>query len=254
MQSKTDIGFGKKIRAAWLDSALDHAAAGQPFDEVRNALGKEIAANNPGPEAIRKIQAALKRVWFTPPDYCLPLRNHALHLFHKNASPNTRLLLHWGMCIAAYPFIGSVAETLGRLLKLQKEARLADVERRIREQHGDRDFVSRITKYDVSSFLDWGVVAETKKRGVYQLTKPIRPHSCELAWLVEAVLISRDKTQIPFSELCNHPALFPIALDTLNTSVLQSNPRLRIERQSLNQEYVFLVTAPSVSSSKSTTP
>jgi len=254
MQSKTDIGFGKKIRAAWLDSALDHAAASQPFDEVRSALAKEIAANNPGPEAIRKIQAALKRVWFAPPDYCLPLRNDAIRLFHKNSSPSTRLLLHWGMCMSAYPFIGSVAETLGRLLKLQKEARLADVERRIREQHGDRDFVSRITKYDVSSFLDWGVVAETKNRGVYQLTKSIRPHSGEqLAWLVEAVLISRDKTQIRFSELCNHPSLFPIALDTLNTSVLQSNPRLRIERQSLNQEYVFLVTAPSASSSKSPT-
>jgi hypothetical protein len=255
MQSKTDIGFGKKIRAAWLDSALEHTAAGQPFDEVRNALGKEIAASNPGPEAIRKVQTALKRVWFSPPDYCLPLKNDALRLFHKNSSAATRLLLHWGMCISAYPFIGSVAETLGRLLKLQKEARLADVERRIREQHGDRDFVSRITKYDVSSFLDWRVVAETKKRGVYQLVKPIPPHSGEqLAWLVEAVLISRDKTQIPFSELCNHPALFPIALDTLNTSILQSNPRLRVERQSLNQEYVFLVAPPSASSPKSNTP
>lgn len=244
MQSKTDIGFGKKIRAAWLDSALDHAAAGQSFDQVKDALAKEIAANNTGPEAIRKIQAALKRVWFAPPDYCLPLRNDALRMFDKNASPATRLLLHWGMCIAAYPFIGSVAETLGRLLKLKKEARLADVERRIREQHGDRDFVSRITKYNVSSFLDWGVVAETKKRGVYQLSKPTRPHSGEqLAWLAEAVLISRDKTQMPFSELCNHPALFPIALDTLNASVLQSNPRLRVERQSLNQEFVFLEVA-----------
>src|SRR5687767_14117256 len=104
MQSKTDIGFGKKIRIAWLDSALNHAAAGQSFDQVKDALGKEIAATNPGPEAIRKIHAALKRVWFTPPDYCLPLRNDALRLFHKNTSAATRLLLHWGMCIAAYPF------------------------------------------------------------------------------------------------------------------------------------------------------
>lgn len=241
MQSKTDIGFGKKIRAAWLDSALEQAAAGRSFDQVKDALAKEIAANNSGPEAIRKIQTALKRVWFVPPDYCLPLRNDALRLFHKNASPATRFLLHWGMSIAAYPFIGSVAETLGRLLKLQKEARLADIERRIREQHGDRDFVSRITRYDVSSFLDWGAVTEAKKRGVYQLAKPTRPHSSEqVAWLAEAVLISRDKTQTQFSELCNHPALFPIALDAFNSSILQSNPRLKLVRQSLNQEYILL--------------
>lgn len=244
MQTKTDIGFGKKIRADWLDSALDHVAAGQTFEEVKSALAKEIAAHNPGPEAIRKVQTALKRVWFTPPDYCLPLRDDALRLYRKHDSPATRLLLHWGMCMAAYPFVGTVAETMGRLLKLQKEAHVSDVVRRIREQHGDRAFVKRITQYDISSFLDWGVVIETKQRGVYQLTKLIRPQSGDqLAWLVEAVLISRDKTQIAFSELCSHPALFPIALDTFNISHLQDRPRLRVERQSLNQEFVFLEAA-----------
>jgi len=42
------------------------------------------------------------------------------------------------------------------------------------------------------------------------------------------------------SELCNHPALFPFVLDKLNAAVLQNNRRLRIERQGLNQEFVFL--------------
>jgi hypothetical protein len=126
-------------------------------------------------------------------------------------------------------------------MKLQKEAHIADVLRRVREQHGDRAFVKRITQYDISSFLDWGVVSETKQRGVYQLAKLIRPQNGDqLAWLAEAVLISRNKSQIAFSELCTHPALFPIALDTLNISHLQDRPRLRVERQSLNQEFVFL--------------
>jgi hypothetical protein len=131
-------------------------------------------------------------------------------------------------------------------LKLQKEAHIADVMRRIREQHGDRAFVNRITQYDISSFLDWGVVIEAKQRGVYQVAKLIHPHSGDhLVWLAEAVLISRDKPQIAFSELCTHPALFPIALDTLNVSHLQDRPRLRVERQSLNQEFVFLDPAQS---------
>jgi hypothetical protein len=204
-------------------------------------LAKEIAANNPGPEAIRKVQTAIKRVWFSPPDYCQALRDDALRLQRKHDSPATRLLLHWGMCLTAYPFIGTVAETMGRLVKLQKEAHIADILRRVCEQHGDRAFVKRITQYDISSFLDWGVVAETKQRGVYQATKLIRPHNGEqLAWLAEAVMISRSKTQIPISELCNHHALFPIALETLNAATLQHNPRLRVERQGLNREFVFL--------------
>jgi hypothetical protein len=84
-------------------------------------------------------------------------------------------------------------------------------------------------------------VAETKQRGVYQPTKPIRPHhGDQLAWLAEAVMISRDKTQITLTELCNHNALFPFALESLNAAILQRNPHLRVERQGLNQEFVFL--------------
>ena len=110
------------------------------------------------------------------------------------------------MTIAAYPFVGSVGETLGRLLRLQHEAHRADIHRRLREQHGDRDFVNRITRYDVSSFLDWGIVDEAKKAGVYLPGKQIQPRNAEqLSWLAEAVLISRDENQMALSKLSHHP-------------------------------------------------
>jgi hypothetical protein len=244
MQSKTDMGFGKKIRADWLDSALYHAAAGRSFEEVRKALASEIAAHNSGAEAIRKIQTGLKRVWFTPPDYCSALRDYALRLYRKNDSPATRMLLHWGMCLSAYPFIGTVAETIGRLLKLQKEARLADIERRIREQHGDRGFVSRITRYDVSSFVDWGIIRESTKAGFYLPGTEFQVRNSEqLSWLAEAVLIWRDESQMPFAQLFHHPILFPFRLETFHASIISGNPRLKIERQSMNEEFVALRSA-----------
>ena len=74
------------------------------------------------------------------------------------------------------------------------------------------------------------------------LNTPIE-ESALFAWLTEAVLISRDKPQIAFSQLCTHPALFPIALDTFTISHLQDRQRLRVERQCLNQEFVFLEAA-----------
>jgi hypothetical protein len=66
MQSRNDIGFGKKIRACWLESALDQAAAGMAFDQAKHVLAKEIAAENPGPEAIRKIQTFSARTILQP--------------------------------------------------------------------------------------------------------------------------------------------------------------------------------------------
>ena len=244
MRTKVEIVFRRKVRCIWLDQGLSLAAQGVLWSEAKPVLAKEIAAENSGAVTVSKVLEHIRRIWFEPPDDALALRADALSLHHADASSGTTFLLNWGMMIAAYPFIGSAAEALGRLLKLQKEALREDVQRRLREQYGDRDFVNRVARYTVSSFLDWGVIVETGQRGVYQPTKPICPNSGGgLAWLAEAVMISCRKTQVPFSELCNHPALFPIAMDTLNASVLLSNPRLRVERQSLNQLFVFLSVA-----------
>src|ERR1035437_5229494 len=156
MQYKRDIGFGKKIRAKWLDSALGAAAQGKCFEAVKEGLSWEIAAENAGPEAVRKILACINRVWFNPPDYCRQLHQDALRLFRQGTASEITGFLHWGMSVAAYPFVGSVAESIGRFVKLQGEARITDIARRLHERFGDRDFVQRIARYNVSSFLDWG--------------------------------------------------------------------------------------------------
>jgi len=244
MQAKIEIAFRRKVRAVWLDHGLALAAQNVPWIEAKSTLASEVAADNSGAETIRKALEHVRRIWFDTPQPARALRADALKHFHADHSPATRRLLNWGMAIAAYPFVGSVAEACGRLLKLQHEANRADIQRRLREQHGDRDFVNRITRYDVSSFLDWGVIVESRKTGVYLPGKRDKPGNGEqLAWLAEAVLISRNRTQISIVELGNHPALFPIALDTFNASMLKGNPRIRVERQGLNQEFVLLETA-----------
>jgi hypothetical protein len=132
-----------------------------------------------------------------------------------------------------------VGEALGRLLKLQKEARRSDVQRRLREQYGDREFVDRITRYVISSFLDWGVVAEKNRSGFYTPGKKVQPKASEhLAWLAEAALISRNETQMSISKLCQHPILFPVTLEAFTGLVVQENPRLKFSRHSLNEEYI----------------
>ena len=245
MQSRNDIGFGKRIRGCWLDSSLELAARGVPFEECRGALAREIAADNSGPEAIRKIQTALRRVWFTPPDYARPLHGDALELFKRNHSEASRALLNWGMVVVAYPFIGDVAESLGRLLKLQGTARRADIERRIREQRGDREFIGRIVRYNISSFLDWQLIKEATRKGGYTLPKQITPPSPDhVRWLLEAVLTSRGVSQLAFGQLRTHPILFPFKLESVTSSVLQGASRVKIQRQGLNDEVVILEATP----------
>lgn len=241
MRPKIEIAFRRKVRSVWLDQGMALAAQNLPWHDAKPALGVAVAAENPGTETIRKVLEHVRRIWFEPPGDCIALRSAALPLFRASDSPATCILLNWGMAIAAYPFVGSVGEALGRLLKLQHEANLADIQRRLREQHGDRDFVSRITRYDMSSFLDWGIIAETKKAGVYLPGKQIQPRNGEqLAWLAEAVIISRGKTQMALSELQHHPILFPVVMGSLHSSTLRNNPRLKVDRQNLSEECVML--------------
>ena len=240
-RAKVEVVFRRKVRAVWLEQGMALAAKGADWTAARPELSKEISADNSGAETIRKVLEHVRRIWFEPPDSCTGLREAALTMLRTDETPAVRTIFTWGMTIAAYPFVGSVAEAMGRLLKLQKEAHRTEIQRRLREQHGDRDFVSRITRYDVSSFLDWGVIIEAKKAGVYSSGPKTQPGKPEhFAWLTEAILISRGKTQVPISELTNHPVIFPIDFDKFNGPMLQKNPRLHVERQSLNQEVVFL--------------
>jgi len=241
MRAKVEIVFRRKVRAIWLEKGLALAAQGAAWSDAKPEIAKEISAENSGAVTISKVLEHVRRIWFEPPDNSLALRADALRLFLCDNSPETKLLLNWGMTIAAYAFVGSAGEVVGRLLKLQSQALRTDVQRRLREQYGDRDFVNRIARYTISSFLDWGVIVETKPKGIYLTGKQVTPRKMEhLAWLAEAMMISRDKTQMRFSELVNHPALFPFTLDKFHAAALHNNPRLRIERQSLNQEFVLL--------------
>lgn len=252
MRTSIEIAFRRKVRAVWLDQGLALASQDVPWMEAKAVLAPQVAADNPGADTIRKVLEHVRRIWFDPPDDSLELRAAGLVFFRSTASPINRLLLNWGMTIAAYPFVGNVAEALGRLLRLQQKANRSDVQRRLREQYGDREFVNRSTRFNVSSFLDWGIIAEGKPRGTYVPGISI-PAMCpdQLGWLAEAVLISRGQGQLPFSQLCRHPVLFPITLDTFNSSVLRTNPRLRVERLSLNEEQVSLLSPPRLVRSKS---
>src|SRR6201999_1335280 len=121
-----EIAFRRKVRAVWLEQGLALAADEVSWKEAKPSLAKEIAAENAGAQTIRKALEHVRRIWFEPPTDSIALRFQALELFRADTSRNNRFLLNWGMAIAAYPFVGSVGEALGRLLKLQNEARRAD--------------------------------------------------------------------------------------------------------------------------------
>ena len=89
-------------------------------------------------------------------------------LFDVTLRQDVRLLVHWCMCMAVYPFFGTVADAVGRLLRLQGTASAAQVQRRLRERYGERETVARAARRILRAYIDWGVLQETEEKGLYR--------------------------------------------------------------------------------------
>ena len=239
INKKKDIGFNRKVKADWLKEALKLTASGVTKDEIEPILKNKIAKVNPGKETIRKVFIYLNRVWIDPPDYCKRLRDGGLEIFTKKPNADTAFLLTWGMCIASYPFFGHVAEATGRLLRLQGEVQAVQVNQRIREKYGDRHFVHRSVRYNLSTFIDLGALKQGAQKGVYAKGKVHRPkNDLEISWLIEAVLHTQTNSNLPFTHLIHHGSLFPFNITDLSVTSLKKNPRIEIFRHGLNEELV----------------
>lgn len=242
----SQIGFSQRIRLEWFEQAANLVLAGNDKAAVNEALQDLLKDKiSLGGQAKRgnreKIITILLKVWLTAPTELESLRKDGLELLKRN--PRTdHLSIHWGMIMAVYPFWSSVAEQVGRLLRLQGSAAAAHVQRRVREQYGERETVSRATRRVLRSYLDWGILQETGIKGVYSAGPPLAVDDTRLiVWLVEAFLHTRINGSAPLKELPHSPSLFPFrfgAMDAKGLLVISS--KIDILRHGLDEEFVYL--------------
>lgn len=240
------MGISQRVRLEWLDEAARLVRAGHGNAQVAAALDEMLLDKvSVGGDAVRgnreKTVTILGRIWSRPPTRLAPLRDAALRLL-DDAGPADRLAVHWGMTMAAYPFWSVVAAQAGRLLRLQGAATAAQINRRVRERHGERPTVSRATQRVVRSFVDWGVLHDTDTRGRYA---PAAPRSVSgralVAWLAEAALHVRADAAAPPHDLLNHPNLFPFRVSYVPPrSLAVASPRLEVAQHGLDAELLML--------------
>ena len=110
------------------------------------------------------------------------------------------------------------------------------------EQYGDRSTVERATRRILRCFVDWGVLLDTKEKGIY-VTAPIRLVSdAELVgWLVEASLLARRSSSGTLKSLTQNPSLFPFETHLISFRILEGRHRLEVFRQGIDEEIVMLL-------------
>ena len=237
------IGFDRKIQLSWLDATADWAAQGLSTADIRTRLEQLLegkVAGGGSRSARDKTMTVLLHIWVLVPDALVPLRDDGLALL-RGRSGRDRLPLHWGMCVATYPFLRDVATTTGRLLSLQGTAALSQIVRRMTESWGERSTLIRAVQRVVRSFVEWGVLAETHERGIFSPAPRITvPDGDKLGpWLLEAGISNCERQAGAFRSLVGAASFFPLDL-RLSPRDLGSNPRLELHRQGLDDDVVVL--------------
>jgi hypothetical protein len=245
MSGHIQIGFSQRIQLGWLERTASLLLRGHTRDEIQTALQEllrdQLSVGRTAQRGNReKAISILQKIWVTVPKELEPFRDEGLA--HLNRLPLAdHLAVHWGMTIAVYPFVGVVAEAIGRLLRLQSSCAAALVQRRVREQLGQRETVARAARRVLRCFIDWGVLRETKEKGVYHAV-PVRSVIDKklAAWLVEATLLASDSHVAPLKAVAQSPMVFPFSIGLLGMGYLEGSDRLEWFCQGLDEEMVML--------------
>ena len=247
MDRFTQIGFSQRIRLQWLEQTANLVLAGTPRQTVLDALQvllhDKLSVGRHAERGNReKAITILMQIWVTVPSELSCLRDVGLALLQL-LPPDEHIAVHWGMTMAVYPFFGSVAGSVGRLLRLQGTAAAAQVQRRVREKYGERDTVSRAARRVLRTFVDWGVLAESSTAGVYVPGQVLAATNDKLAvWLMEAVLHTIPNNTSPLQAVIDAPSLFPLTLERFPTGALAASGRIGIIRHGLDDDLVMLRT------------
>ena len=231
----------------WFEQTAHLILAGNDKTKINNSLQDllrdKVSAGGASARGNReKVITILLKTWLTVPREREKLRDEGLEIFQRLPRKD-RIAVHWGMVLAAYPFWGCRRRAYtGRLLRLQGTAAAAHVQRRVREQYGERETASRAARRVLRSFIDWAVLNETQDKGVYEHGQqyPIEEPGL-IAWIVEASLRARSNGSAAIRDLLASPSIFPFRLAHVSAEHLTSlAPRLEILRHGLDDDLAIL--------------
>lgn len=150
------------------------------------------------------------------------------------------MLVHWCMCMMAYPFFGAVADTTGRLLQLPGTAGVAQVQRRLREQMGQRETVARAVRRILRGFIDWGALLETEENSLYCFARKWVVSDRQLSiWAISAMLAVTGAKPRSAAFRLRGPHLFPFDIVLPSTMKLKDHGAFEVARYGLDQDLLI---------------
>lgn len=229
------IGFDRYVQLDWCGLALEAATGSKTIDDVK----AQIAAVLTGVESRRKTFDILKRLWLQPLPALADFSTRGIDLF-RTYGADSLTPLNWGCAMVTYPFFGKTAEITGRLLSIQGDCSIKEVQRRMAEIYGDRDGVARAVSRVLQSQENWGLI-ERVEDGKRLVRKPpvAVTNDRTTIWLVEAAL-RHAGTAIQAATIPSMGAIYPFALERPIGYLASQSSELELRSEGSTNQFVAL--------------
>jgi hypothetical protein len=192
------LSFGA-LEAAYRIGALAKSLEGRS-ELLTVALREHISER----DAKTKIKWTLNRVWLNPPKPAVSMIRWARD--HADLFPDRRAM-HAGALLATYPFVGSVAELLGRSFALDEPITVVDLRRRVVARWGASSTVQEGVGKTVTTFRRLDLVKGGGRKLILQGARlPVTPLGA--TWLIHTTMLTRQVQAIDVDDANNAPELF----------------------------------------------
>ncbi len=241
------LGIKQTIQKYWMDYTLNMLLAGLSEKEIRKELDQYLSTQTRSDTSAERGVFSLKMIkvmlsaWYSPDSEIIQIRDKALDIA-KSTPENKWLPLHWAVISASYPLWFNTARQVGRLLNLQDNIKGSQVITRIKESYGDRESVSRYTRYTLRSFVAWEVLQDTGTIGVYRKANPFLIDDPQQAILLfEAFLHTLPDSKAELGSIIHNPGFFPFQMQSMTGEYIAQNSYvLEVSRYSLDNEILKL--------------
>lgn len=215
--------------------ALEAAIERKTAEDVKDQIAEVLT----GLESRRKTFDILKRLWLQPLSEYADFAQRGVELFRKNGASLVSPL-SWGCAMVTYPFFGKTAEITGRLLALQGDCSIKEVQRRMAEIYGDRDGVARAVSRVLQSQESWEMIERVDKGKRLVRKAPVTLSDEQVVtWLVEAVIRFTGKA-VAVPNLQSMAVLYPFVLDQSLAYAVSTSKNLELRSEGSNAQFVAL--------------
>ncbi|PEK99504.1 hypothetical protein [Bacillus sp. AFS017336] len=226
------VGFDQKVLLHHLDFTATNVkkfSRKEMYELLDGFLRNDIT----GAKSRKNAITMLMKIWYLIDEELIPVRNKILTLLPE-LTKEERLVVHWGMTLAAYPFFKDVAGEIGRLLYLQDTVSSNVIGKRIKESYGDRRRVEVATSAVLMSMKAWDAIKPEKNK-TYSLSDKIMISNPQIqVFIVHILLFVLKNRAIQVDTIQNHILLFPFSYE-FNLFELRQDSELIFHRQGVNE-------------------